>query len=571
MNNAANPKTENVGMYHRGGAPLNSDNQLSNETDKLLLNRRSSSLSAKSNKSVGPSERLRTLGVPKPSRSRPTRAQSVSLLIFRTIGIIIILLSILWFILLYRIVSDFGSLKQSVEVMRPPVFNPHDVSRLEWLIKVRLERTVPLLDIDKMDSPVFIVTYERAEYLERALWNIFQYHPAHSVQNSGLRGTNNKTGRIIGSPIVISQDGDNTEVRAVIENYRNLFERKLGVPLYHIQHKQENITSDSYSWTDWEVPYKKLAIHYGWALGQVFSGAAYETKPRQHTRKMPSPPLPERVIILEEDIEVSRDFFSLMNATAHILDTDETLLAVSAYNDNGNENHVLDPKRLVRSDFFPGLGWMINRETWEGPTKHPEAALKGRWPNGFWDDWIREADVRRGRQILRPEISRSFHFGNVKGASDSNFAMKLSKIQLDEINVHWEEQDFTYLDPVVFAGQYWSQVSNAETVLTDADAKKMVAHKDVKLQYSDWKQFKNIAESLGIMQDEKAGVPRTAYEGIVEVRYGAGDHFIYLAPPYLNETSKPPDFGTKAWADFSKETLLQRLQIIDKSDDFVSW
>ena len=570
-----NPKTENGGIHHRGSLTSlneNADDNHSTENNPLH-HRNSSSLSTKSSKSIGPSERLRTLGVPKPSRSRPTRAQSVSLLIFRTIGIIIILLSILWFILLYRIVSDFGGLKQSEEVMRPPIFNPHDVSRLEWLIKVRLERTAPLLDVDTMDSPVFIVTYERAEYLERALWNVFQYHPAHLVQNSGLRGstTNGNRGRIIGSPVIVSQDGENTEVRAVIENYRNLFERKLGVPLFHIQHKQEEVKSDPYSWSDWEVPYKKLAMHYGWALEEVFSGAAYETKPRQHTRNIPTPPLPKRVIILEEDIEISRDFFSLMNATADILDRDETLLAVSAYNDNGNENHVLDPKRLVRSDFFPGLGWMINRETWEGPTKHPEAALKGRWPNGFWDDWIREADVRRGRQVLRPEISRSFHFGNVKGASDSNFAMKLSKIQLDEINVHWEEQDLTYLDPVVFAGQYWSQVSNAEPVATDADAKKMVAHKDVRMQYSDWKQFKNIAESLGIMPDEKAGVPRTAYEGIVEVRYGAGDHFIYLAPPYLNDTSKPADFGAKAWADFSKDTLLQRLRIKDKTDDFVSW
>jgi site-specific DNA-adenine methylase len=69
------------------------------------------------------------------------------------------------------------------------------------------------------------------------------------------------------------------------------------------------------------------------------------------------------------------------------------------------------------------------------------------------------------------------------------------------------------------------------------------------------------------MEDEKAGIPRTAYEGIIEVRYGAGNYFIYLTPPYLNET-KPVDFGTKAWADFSKEALLQRLKIADKTDDF---
>ena len=86
---------------------------------------------------------------------------------------------------------------------------------------------------------------------------------------------------------------------------RNLFERKLGVPLYHIQHRQADIAQDSYGWSlsDWEVPYKKLAIHYGWALEQVFSGSAYVN--RKHTRTVPTPPLPKRAIILEEDIEIN--------------------------------------------------------------------------------------------------------------------------------------------------------------------------------------------------------------------------------------------------------------------------
>jgi alpha-1,3-mannosyl-glycoprotein beta-1,2-N-acetylglucosaminyltransferase len=531
-------------------------------------NHRGSSLVTLSSKRVGPATNPRTLGVPKPPRSHASRSQSVTLLIFRTIGVIIIIISLIWFYLLYRIVSDFGGLKPSSEVVRPPVFNPHDVNRLEWLLKMKLESNAPLLDLELMDSPVLVVTYERSEYLDRALWKLFEHHPAHLVQQGGkIRGQSGNIGRVIGSPIIVSQDGDNAAVRAVVETYRNLFERKLGIPLYHIQHAQAEIYENSYSWNDWEVPYKRLAIHYGWALEHVFSGKAYEVKRRQHTRKIPSPPLPKRAIILEEDIEISRDFFSLMNATADILDKDDTLLAVSAYNDNGNENHVLDHKRLVRSDFFPGLGWMINRQTWEGPPRHLDAALKDHWPSGFWDDWIRESNVRRGRQVLRPEISRSFHFGNVKGASDSESAIRLSKIQLDEINVRWEQQDLSYLDPTVFASQYWNRVSGALQVETDVEAKKLVARRDVRIQYSDWKRFKALARSFSVMEDEKAGIPRTAYEGIIEVRYGAGNYFIYLTPPYLNET-KPVDFGTKAWADFSKEALLQRLKIADKTDDF---
>jgi alpha-1,3-mannosyl-glycoprotein beta-1,2-N-acetylglucosaminyltransferase len=30
-----------------------------------------------------------------------------------------------------------------------------------------------------------------------------------------------------------------------------------------------------------------------------------------------------------------------------------------------------------------------------------------KWPEAFWDDWLREPPQRRGRHCLRPEISRS--------------------------------------------------------------------------------------------------------------------------------------------------------------------
>ena len=36
-------------------------------------------------------------------------------------------------------------------------------------------------------------------------------------------------------------------------------------------------------------------------------------------------------------------------------------LAVSAWNDNGQSKFVSDEKYLYRSDFFPGLGWMMPR------------------------------------------------------------------------------------------------------------------------------------------------------------------------------------------------------------------
>ena len=143
----------------------------------------------------------------------------------------------------------------------------------------------------------------------------------------------------------------------------------------------------------------------------------------------PPPDIPDtarRVIILEEDLQIAPDFFEYFAALVEMIDTDDQLLggrghtdtslilvarllphtyyysltpilpppidpsphsaflpipidslltpvalpctslsAVSAWNDNGQKNIVRDPTALYRSDFFPGLGWMMSRRVWE--------------------------------------------------------------------------------------------------------------------------------------------------------------------------------------------------------------
>lgn len=63
-------------------------------------------------------------------------------------------------------------------------------------------------------------------------------------------------------------------------------------------------------------------------------------------------------------------------ATYPLLLEDPTLWCISAWNDNGkiglvNENQ---PEQLYRSDFFPGLGWMLTKKLWsELCTKWPRS------------------------------------------------------------------------------------------------------------------------------------------------------------------------------------------------------
>ncbi len=95
-----------------------------------------------------------------------------------------------------------------------------------------------------------------------------------------------------------------------------------------------------------------------------------------------------------------------------LLDGDETLLAASAWSDLGQTAFVADPRQVHRTDFFPGLGWMLTAHAWE--------ELGPKWPEAFWDDWLREPPQRKGRNFLRPEVSRSYTFGE-SGVSQSQF------------------------------------------------------------------------------------------------------------------------------------------------------
>eukprot|EP00957_Ditylum_brightwellii_P189677 14438416-Ditylum_brightwellii.AAC.1 len=268
--------------------------------------------------------------------------------------------------------------------------------------------------VSRMDTPTIIFTCNRENYLSRALESIYKYHPMTKyvkLKDTGDPAT--PPYRMAGAPIIVSQDGDKKEVSDVAKKYAAKFE-ELGIPFYLMHHKPRPVTVqvDQFGGKPYgrdghlrgPEAYKSLSDHYNWGLHRVFSGEVYHDtdallitngKTKDYFTKN-TPPNPSRVVILEEDIEIAIDFFSYMNATAQLLDTDSMLLAVSAFNDNGFQSMVSDNKRLMRSDFFPGLGWMLSRGVWED-------GIGSNWPEGWWDDWLRDEKQRRGRHIIRPE------------------------------------------------------------------------------------------------------------------------------------------------------------------------
>lgn len=98
---------------------------------------------------------------------------------------------------------------------------------------------------------------------------------------------------------------------------------------------------------------------------------------------------------------------------APILEKDPTLLAASSWNDNGQLDHVLDNSRLYRTDFFPGLGWMLTSKVW--------LELSEIWPEAFWDDWLRNSKRMKGRQVIVPEVCRTFNHGFNSGSTGGEF------------------------------------------------------------------------------------------------------------------------------------------------------
>uniref|UniRef100_A0A7S4EHE9 alpha-1,3-mannosyl-glycoprotein 2-beta-N-acetylglucosaminyltransferase n=1 Tax=Pseudo-nitzschia australis TaxID=44445 RepID=A0A7S4EHE9_9STRA len=343
------------------------------------------------------------------------------------------------------------------------------------------------------ESPLLIITYNRPEYLSRTLAHVLETIP----QPCGF-----------GCPVVVSEDGNLESNKKLLLSFKQKFEAK-GIPLIHIHHENKKIGLKGGKVN----AYVELAKHIGWALSQVFDGTlvSLDSQQKQH-------PLPQRLMLLEEDIEVAPDFFSYMESTSTLLDNDPTLFAVSAFNDNGHLENG-DPKRLLRSDFFPGLGWMMTRNLWKNE-------LQSKWPNGYWDDWLRDPKQRKNRQVIRPEVSRTYHFGTNGGASKNQFGSILERVRLNEQAIRWDLEDLSYLENSKYENQYTKLVTSSKLVNTIAEANRELAEYNVRIEYDNLSDFTRLADSLGIMNDEKASVPRTAYRGVVEARLGSTRLFL---------------------------------------------
>lgn len=174
------------------------------------------------------------------------------------------------------------------------------------------------------------------------------------------------------SNIVVSIDGFYDEPRQVAELYA----------LRVLQHRPVGRRSG------------RISYHYKQSLGQTFDLLYPEAK---------------FAIIFEEDLDVSRDALIYFNQTLGLLRDDPSLYCASAWNDQGYEHTASDRRKLYRIETMPGLGWLLKRDLFK-------LELEPNWPQAEqvhdWDMWIRTEAIRKHRECIIPDVSRTFHFGS---------------------------------------------------------------------------------------------------------------------------------------------------------------
>lgn len=220
----------------------------------------------------------------------------------------------------------------------------------------------------------------------------------------------------------------------------------------------------------------------------------------------------EFAIFVENDLELAPDFLHLFRSTSQLLLQDESLFCVSAWHDNGFKDRVTDERRLFRTDYFPGLGWMIQRKTWLSiSSKWP------RFPSTGWDHWLRHGSGLRPRECIVPEVPRTLHFGD-SGANvkKGNAIAKLLERMAVSSLLPGNLGDLSYLRKQNYEAALESTLKDAIFVDSPGSFFKLVKGNAgssglcFKLAYTR-EDFKDTASKLGIY----SGQPRASRRGVI--------------------------------------------------------
>ena len=146
----------------------------------------------------------------------------------------------------------------------------------------------------------------------------------------------------------------------------------------------------------------------------------------------------------------------------------------------------------------------------------------------FWDDWLREPEQRRNRHVVRPVVCRTFHVKSTRGTSGGQYSHFLSDIVLSKSSETVFDVDDVRSSAAADARLFAKLEAAPRVDLGEVLAGS--ARGTVRVEYDgSFAAYAALARRLGAMDNEKAGVPRGAYRGVVELRRGPVS--VLLSPP----------------------------------------
>ena len=199
--------------------------------------------------------------------------------------------------------------------------------------------------------PVILLAQARPHYLNRTLHSLLR-----------VRG-------VVSTNVFVVQDGTDSRVARLA--------RKLGCRL--VQRRKADIAA-----AQGDSRGGRIAHMYKYALSLAFDSLTQD----------------EAIVVAEDDLLFSPDAMDFFLAGWAVMQVDPTVWCVSAWNDNGYSGMVREPKRLMRTQYFPGLGWLLSRKLYKGQ-------LEAGWPNEHWDHWMRSETKYRtsgGRECIYPQV-----------------------------------------------------------------------------------------------------------------------------------------------------------------------
>jgi len=332
---------------------------------------------------------------------------------------------------------------------------------------------------------VVMIVCKRPQYLRRSMESLLK------AQRDPMR-----------FPVIISQDDYDPAMTQMVE--ATFVQQGVAFHMHHPHDLGAQAVAKQFGGSKSALGYVRIAQHFGFAMKRMFDEFGFQ-----------------QVLFIEEDMEIAPDFFSYFGTMLPLLREDKDLFCVSAWNDNGYSSLVTDPKAAFRTDFFPGLGWMLTKSMWD--------EIRDRWAVAYWDEFMRRPDVRKSRHCIRPEVSRSYTFGAEGVSSGQFFNTHLSKIQLNSVAVDWGSQDLHYLASApAFDEHLRSQLRIARRVqLNEVDA--IAGSEALRIEYEDKTGYKAVAAKFSLMPDEKEGIRRMAYKGVIPFTWKGRRIFLHTA------------------------------------------